>query len=121
MSILSSMFQNGVSIDAYPEVQGMPDREKYSTINDIIVEENKAMTKDYTSMSCFERASILKLNLKKFVPVLKHNIYGYPYISGFKLKPDIYGYPYLLCFKTGTNFLRFSLRILALSKQDIDI
>ena len=88
MSILSSMFQNGVSIDAYPEVQGMPDREKYSTINDIIVEENKAMTKDYTSMSCFERASILKLNLKKFVPVLKHNIYGYPYISGFKLKPD---------------------------------
>ena len=88
MSILSSMFQNGVRIDAYPEVQGMPDREKYSTINDIIVEENKAMTKDYTSMSCFERSSILKLNLKKFVPVLKHNIYGYPYISGFNLKPD---------------------------------
>jgi hypothetical protein len=82
------MFQNGVSIDAYPEVQGMPDREKYSTINDIIVEENKAMTKDYTSMSCFTRASIIKINLNNFVHELKHNRYGYPYISGFNLKPD---------------------------------
>ena len=84
-----------ISIQNFPEVEGLSGNKKMETVLEIQKLEIEFQVKNYCTIDNESLINIIRQNLRYFNPVIKHNIYNRGFIASWKRNKKSFPVDYL--------------------------